>query len=134
MSNGHGGKRTNAGKKKGTKWASTLKKEAARELVRQAVTAELGEMVRAQIAQAKGIQHFFLRDPVSRQFTRITDPDEIERALNSGGKQGEFFWVFTKDPSIQAFTDLANRAIDKPAEHLNVSGEDGGPIEVRWKE
>jgi len=30
--------------------------------------------------------------------------------------------------SVQAFTDLMNRALDKPAEQLRVNGAKGGPI------
>ncbi len=62
-----------------------------------------------------GIDHFFLRDPVTKQFRRINDPDEIERALNAGDKDS-YYRIFTKDPSVPAFTDLMNRALDKPAE------------------
>ena len=38
----------------------------------------------------------------------------------------------TKDPSVQAFTNLLNRALDKPAEEVQVAGADGGPIQIQW--
>ena len=131
MANGHGGKRLGAGAPLGTKWAATLKKEAVRELVRQTVTAELGPLLEAQIAAAKGIEHFFLRDAATGQFRRITDPCEIEQALNSGD-EGKHYWIFTKDPSTPAFTELLNRALDKPAQHVEVGGEGGGPLRISW--
>ena len=90
-------------------------------------------MIQAQIANACGVQHFFLRDPATGQFKRITDPDEIEAALNApNASKGSTYWIFSKDPNVQAFTDLLNRAIDKPAEHLQVSG-DGSPIVICWQ-
>lgn len=127
-----GGKRKGAGRPKGLRMPSTLTKEAAREALRQRVTKEMDVMLDAMIATVKGLKHFFLRDAKTKQFTRITDPNEIENALNTG-KEGENFWIFTKDPSVQAFTDLANRALDKPAEHVNLAGHDGGPLIVKWK-
>jgi hypothetical protein len=32
----------------------------------------------------------------------------------SGTVSGNASWIYTKDPSVQAFTDLMNRALDKP--------------------
>jgi hypothetical protein len=40
-------------------------------------------------------------------------------------------WIYTKDPNVQAFTDLLNRCIDKPAEHVQVEGS--GSITIRWQ-
>jgi hypothetical protein len=114
-----GGARKNTGPKKGSKHASTLSKEAARECLRQIVTREMEAMTKAQIANAKGIQHFFLRDEKTKQFMRIEDPKAIETALNCGD-EGSYYWIFTKDPSVQAFTDLMNRALDKPSEQVQI--------------
>src|SRR5262249_11496431 len=50
------------------------------------------------------------------------DPKQIEAALNAG-EEGKQYWTFTKDPSIQAFTDLMNRALDKPTEQIQHSAE-----------
>jgi hypothetical protein len=114
-----------SGKKKGFKAPHTLQKLEARELVRQLVTRELEPMISAQIAHAKGIDHFFLRDEKTKQFKRIEDPLMIEAALNAGDRDA-YYWIFTKDPSVQAFSDLLNRAIDKPKEQtidVNVEGD-----------
>jgi len=116
------------GRPKGSKTKTTLDKEAAREYVRQRVTTELGPLIDAQLQNAKGLAHFFLRDEKTRQFVRITDPKQIEIALNmgEGGEEGKYYWIHTKDPSIQAFTDLLNRALDKPKEQeqaIHVTGE-----------
>src|SRR5262245_54671066 len=97
------------------------------------ITDNLKPMIKAQIANACGVQHFFLRDPSTGQFKRITDPDEIETALNAeNAGEGSTYWIFTQNPNVQAFTDLLNRALDKPAEHVHVSGADDGPIQIQW--
>ena len=128
----NGGARPGAGRPAGQKMQKTLEKEAAREFVRQMVTDNLAPMLKAQIAHASGVQHFFLRDPSTGQFKRITDPDEIEAALNApNAGEGSTYWIFSKDPNVQAFTDLLNRALDKPTEQVHVTG-DGSPIVIQW--
>jgi hypothetical protein len=129
MSNGHGGKRTGAGRPAGTKNEKTLEKAAARELVRQMITERLEPLLAAQIDNAVGIRHLIMRDPNTGKFERITNVEQIDEGLRTGA-----FWIYTKDPNVQAFTDLLNRCIDKPAEHVEVSGADGSPLEIRWQQ
>ena len=112
-----GGLRSNpGGRPKGTtgiKHKSTISKEEGRELVRQEVLKNIGPMLRSQMQHAIGIQHMMLRQK-DGTFKRADNPDDIEAALNSGDKNS--YYLFTKDPSTQAFTDLLNRALDKPKE------------------
>lgn len=105
--------------------AKTRSKEEAREALRVIVMREMDAMVAAQVAATKGISHFFLRDPKTKQFVKIEDAKAIETALNSGD-EGSYYWIFTKDPSTPAFTDLMNRALDKPKEQphdVNLTGK-----------
>src|SRR5262249_21780924 len=111
-------------------WPSTISKEQAREVLRTQVIQELEPLVRAQIDSALGIRHTFMRDAQGR-FVRLTDPDQIEAALNSGD-EGKYYSTYTKDPNVQAFTDLMNRALGKPVEPMQV--EQQGAIEIRWKD
>lgn len=122
-----GGKRLNAGRKQGFKFPSTLQKEAVREATRTYINAVIPAMLRSQVANAIGIGHLYTRDK-SGKFTKIENPASIDQLL-SEGVEGEHYWIFAKDPSVQAFTDLMNRALDKPAEQLKVTGADDGPIE-----
>lgn len=106
------------GRPKGTtgiRWKSTIDKEIYRETFRQLVAAEFEPLIRKQIKHAQGIDHFFLRNKKTKQFEQVKDPVLIEAALNSGD-EGSYYWIFTKDPSVQAFTDLMNRTLDKPKE------------------
>jgi hypothetical protein len=47
-------------------------------------------------------------------------------------------WIYTKDPSVQAFTYLMNQALDKPAEQMRVTGNDDGPAQIitihKWQD
>jgi hypothetical protein len=122
----NGGKRPGAGRKVGSLSAKTLDKLAAREFVREQVTKALAPMLRRQIAHAMGIGHLYTRDKTGK-FTKIEDEKEQDRLL-AEGVEGENYWIFTKDPSVQAFTDLVNRAIDKPKEQeieVKVTGDEG---------
>lgn len=122
------------GKPKGHKAKSTLAKEAARELTRQIVTAHLQPMIDAQVAHAIGLKYLVARHKTTGKFAKLTE--ELMAAIASGeNPEYEAIEVWSKDPSVQAFTDLMNRAIDKPAEQLKVTGADDGPIEhvFRWQ-
>lgn len=118
------------GKPKGYKAVKTVEKELAREALRQLVVAELAPMTRAQIAHAKGVSYVVLRNP-DGSFTRATNEQQIDAACAAGA---EAFQIFTQAPNVQAFADLMNRALDKPPEQLQVTGTEGGPLEIRWKE
>lgn len=107
-----------AGRKPGSKKASTLSKELAREALRQQVSQAQHAMTAVQIAHAQGIGHLFRRDKQGR-YARIEDQDQIDAILARGlgaDEQGGTYYIFAKDPSVQAFTDLMNRALDKPKE------------------
>lgn len=116
------------GKKGGRpKHQATLTKEAAREFVRQRVIAELGPLVDAQIENAKGLKYLVSRDKKTGKFLRVGP-------AMASATQEETIEVWEKDPAIQAFTDLLNRTIDKPADHVEVTGKDEGPIAFKWQE
>jgi hypothetical protein len=107
---------------------STIAKEEAREFVRTYITNHLQPLLDAQINNAEGLKHLMMRDPKTGKFERITgDAKQIDKALKSKNA----CWIYTKDPNVAAFTDLLNRAIDKPAEHVQVEG--GGSITIRWR-
>lgn len=119
-----GGKRVGAGRPRGRLSASTITKEQAREALRAIVLEHLRPMVTKQIAHAMGIGHLYTRDKTGK-FTKIENEAEADRLLTRGS-EGQDYWIFMKDPSVQAFTDLMNRALDKPQEQeqtLNLKGD-----------
>lgn len=120
----------NGGAMKGRKYPKTIEKEIERELIRQQVIASRERMVRAQIEHACGISYIVLRHE-DGSYTRATDDAMLDAALAAGAAS---FEIFTQAPNVQAFTDLMNRALDKPAEQVRVTGADDGPVELsfRW--
>ncbi len=91
-----------------------MDKEAAREFVRVTVTAALQPLLDAQIANAKGLKYLVTRDKKTGKFIRVTEA----MAKVKQGDSEEHIEVWEKDPSVMAFTDLMNRAIDKPKEQI----------------
>jgi hypothetical protein len=119
------------GPKKGTLYQPTLDKIAAREFVRQRITAAIEPMLQSQIAHAKGIKYLMARAKAGGKFERVS-ADQLDAILKGQDDGSIVLEVWDKDPSVQAFTDLMNRALDKPAEQeqaVAVSGE----LVIRWK-
>lgn len=119
-----GGKRPGAGRPVGTKNPATLGKEAAKALLRELVLKDMEPMVDAQKAAAMGLKYLVARNAKTGKFERVTQ-EMLDQWLDAGDDQSmERIEVWEKDPSVQAFTDLMNRAIDKPSEsvEMNVTG------------
>ena len=106
---------------------ATLEKEAARAVLRAMVTAEMRSMVDAQISNAKGLRYLVVREKASGKFVRVA---QARAKVNS---REEIIEVWEKDPCVQAFTDLMNRTIDKPAETVNAEVAHSGEIGLRWE-
>lgn len=122
-----GGKQPGSGRKKGFKFHHTIEKEEARKRLREMVISKLEPLVEAQLANARGIKYLVVRDKRGGKFIRVT---EAMAKSKQGGE--EIIEVWEKDPSIQAFTDLLNRALDKPAEQEQQVAV-AGSLEIRWK-
>jgi hypothetical protein len=110
-----GGKREGAGRPPGSPNKATITKEQARDALRQIVLREMAEMSAAQIAHAKGLKYLVARETKTGKFTRLTQ-EQTEKILAGESDEFAFIEVWEKDPSVQAFTDLMNRALDKPKE------------------
>jgi len=115
---GNGGARKRAGLKKGYKFASTLSKQKAREIFRQIVLKEMRALLAAQLANAKGLKYLVVREKGTGKFVRVTEA--MAKARQGLTNDEEIIEVWEKDPSIQAFTDLMNRALDKPSESQEI--------------
>ena len=117
MAGKNGGKRLGAGRPKGTTGipkASTINKAEARDAHRRVIEKFALRMIRLQVAAAIGIGHVYSRDQHGK-FTRIEN-ESVAHQLLTEGTEGKDYWIFMKDPSTAAFTDLMNRAFDKPKE------------------
>src|SRR6266705_1870541 len=108
----NGGSRPGAGRPKGAVSDATLTKLAAREFLRQRVTAQLGPLIDAQLSNALGIKYLVVRHKKTGKFIRVTEA----MARLKRGKDEELIEVWEKDPSSHAFSDLMDRALDRPKE------------------
>jgi hypothetical protein len=127
-----GGARPGAGRPKGSIEPKRIEKEEARARLRALVMASMDPLVQAQIANAQGIKYLVAREKKSGKFRRLT---EAQALLQVGGEEAndlEIIEVWEKDPSVQAFTDLMNRTLDKPIEQ--VQADISGALVIRWQE
>ncbi len=113
---------------KGQKKAVTLEKEALRALYRERISAKFGEIVDAQIASALGVSHMMGKD-TNGQWIEVTDPIVMARCLSSGES---FYRITAVNPNVNAIKDVLDRLLDKPSEHVEVTGADGEALVVRW--
>jgi len=132
MATPKGGKRAGAGRPKGSIAIATAARRAQEQVIaadkaagrlalQQLVFAQLAPLVAAQIAHARGLSYLVTRDKKTGKFLRVTEA----MARLKRHKDEETIEVWEKDPSTAAFSDLMNRALDKPAEpvqEIKVSG------------
>jgi hypothetical protein len=123
-----GGHRPGAGTKPGRRWAATMEKALVREETRKYIQQHMPAMLRAQIAHAIGIGHLYTRDKHGK-FSRIEDEREMERLLTEGVEDTDY-WIFAKDPSVQAFSELLDRTLDQAPKPIELTGADKGPLEL----
>jgi hypothetical protein len=119
----HGGKRPGAGAKKGTCPPVTFEKNALRATARNIIGPHMADLIAAHVAHAKGLSYLVYRDKESGKFERVKAIEDVDQEANA-------IEVWEKDPSVQSFTDLMNRLMDKPSEHVELTGADGGPLEL----
>jgi hypothetical protein len=127
-----GGKRPNSGPKKGTTYQPTIDKAAARQALRSVVLRHMDAMLEAQIKNAQGIKYLVKRAKAGGKFEKVS-ADQLEDVLAGQDDGSLMLEVWEERPNVQAFTDLMNRALDKPSEHLELTGADGTPLVVQWK-
>ena len=85
--------------------------------LRALVSANWDAMILAQIKNAQGIKYLVSRDKKTGKFTKLTE-EEAKLRLTSDSE--EVIEVWDERPNVQAFTDLANRHIDKPTESIDM--------------
>lgn len=115
---------------RGYKTKKTIAKEVARDALRQIVLNRMNELVAAQIANAVGLKYLVTRDRKSGKFIRVTEA--MAKAKAKVKDTEEIIEVWEKDPSTPAFTDLMNRALDKPVEQHE--HEVSGGMDIYWRD
>ena len=126
-----GGHRPGSGRKAGGQNKQTIEKEVLREEYRLEVRKHIPDLVRAQLATAKGVHHMRAKDPKTGQWVEVTDAALIDRCLAAGES---FYDIYAQNPNVQALKDIFDRLMDQPARALEVSGKDGTPLVVKWEQ
>lgn len=93
------------------------------------VTQHLEPLIQAQVANAMGIKYLVVREK-NGKFVRVTEA--MAKAKEGLTDTQEIIEVWEKDPSVQAFTDLMNRAIDKPCEQPQAV-QHTGTLVLTWQ-
>jgi len=132
-----GGKRPGAGRKKGTKNAATLEKEAVLKAFRQRAMKRAIQLFDAQYLVAMGTTHLFRIEKHKGgkdEHVLVTNEHEIKQFLDEHGQNGSgliedtWYYISTKDPDYKAGDSILDRTFGKA--NQTVSGPDGGPIQV----
>lgn len=123
----NGGKRPGAGRPQGVLNESTLRKKAIRDRILARFEQDADAIYEAQKAQALGTKYLVTRDKKSGKFIPLNEAT-TKLMLECG--QGEDIEIWDRPPSTQAAQFLADRAIDRPTEHHEITGEDGGPVQL----
>jgi hypothetical protein len=127
----HGGSRPGSGRKSGSKWQSSLEKQAAAQLYREEVLARMAPLVKAQIDAASGqyakVAVAELTD-AGIKLRRVTTEAELD-ALITAGKGAR---VFLTDPDMSISKYLTDQVIGKPTESVELTGPKGGPVRVEY--
>ncbi len=124
---GYGGKRPGAGRPPGALNESTLRKKAIRDRILARFEADADQIYDAQRAQALGTKFLVARDKKTGKFVPVNE-EQTKLLMETG--QADVLEIWDRPPSTQAAQFLADRAIDKPTEHHEVSGPDGGDIPI----
>lgn len=127
-----GGARPNTGPKPGSQHKATIsaneQKALAREVIRAHITAHIPEIVRAQTENALGINYLVIRDK-NGSYVEATNEAQVKAALAAGG---DAFRVYTRQPHQASAAMLLAYAADKPVEPVELTGAEGGPLEIKW--
>jgi len=126
--NGKKGGRPGGGHNKSTLTAYE-QKAIARQTIRDYVIARIPEIVEAQAENALGIRYMVIRDK-NGSYVEATNVEQVRAALAAGG---DAFRLYTRQPHQASAAMLLAYAADKPIEPVEVTGESGGPIVVKWK-
>ena len=127
-----GGARKGAGKKKGTKHKKTLEREAALKVFQERVMKNAEQLYSAQHSLAVGQAFLFRIDTVTEGKKRtkekpvlVTDEAEIRDYLDGEHDRGPdaYYYITTKEPNNMALDSLLNRAVGKPKESVDITGD-----------
>ena len=133
------GKLHKGGRPKGSLSKKTLIQKTELQVLRESIIKHQDRIMRAFFFNIDGLTHIFKIVKVKGKpdvHEMVESPYEIKQALDQiygGEKNGgdnEFYYVQSKDPDWRAAEALMNRAHGRPTETVELSGPQGGPINI----
>lgn len=65
-----------------------------------------------------------------REHVLVTDPERIRQFLDNPESDDGYMYITTDKPDGKAISDIFDRAFGRPLQGVEMTGKDGGPIEV----
>jgi len=130
-----GGKRENAGRKKGTVLPKTLEKQAVAAQLRQRTMRAADKLWNAQFAKATGSMMIYRIDEIEdengktkREHILVENADEIKQVLDecdgASGYAGESYYIVTTvQPDNKAIDSMLDRTFGKAQQTIEVVDE-----------
>lgn len=147
----NGGARPGAGRKKGTKSAKTLEREAVLAAFRQRAMKIADLLLDSQLTLARGQTFLYKIEKEWRGNDKkgywhklppklVTSQIEIESYLEGRVEEGDedndqdpgatYYFLTTKEPNNQAVDSILDRTFGKSTQGVELSGKDGGSIKI----
>lgn len=130
----HGGKRSGAGRKKGSKNKATLEQAAIKKKFDQKVLRAAGRLFRSQMTLAEGVSFLYRIDKDSKgkdkKPVKVTSPEEIEEYLSGETDGSGYYYITTISPDNRAIDSMLDRVFGRATQHTTIGGGEK-PLEVQ---
>jgi hypothetical protein len=135
-----GGKRPNAGRKRGSLGKATIERKIALEELKARVLKSMHNLLNSQMNLALGVQMLFVIK-TDKKGNRskpqlITDQGTIEKYLAGDldyRKNEEYYFITTERPDNKALDSLFDRTFGKATQPIDLDPEDNGGFEITIK-
>jgi hypothetical protein len=137
-----GGVRPGSGRPKGSMNDETRERMEALKQFKNRVAVNVDKLFNSQLSIAVGRQYLYRIDEIEKtnaagkkytvkEHVLVTDPDEIQKALDDELRNGEdYYYITTKDPDNKAIDSLLDRTYGKPEQAVKHSGDEENPIRL----
>lgn len=128
-----GGKRTGAGRPRGSREARTLERAAVLRAYRDRVMRQADRLLEAQLTLAQGCSFLFRVEKAKEKGERakhelVRDPEEITKYLNGEVDATKYYYVTTERPDGKAIADMLDRTFNKAVQGLEVEAKGWQPL------
>jgi hypothetical protein len=129
------------GRPVGRRSRATLERDAVLRAYRERVCDQAQRLLDAEMTVALGCSMLLKRPKTSpkgepRKTEVVTDEATIRAFLDGELDQDEndFYFITTERPDTNTIRGMFDRTFDKPAQRTEVTGANGGAVELRWQQ